>query len=53
MSDFKISICNTADLPEDYIQEKNLVVISLSDMFDDDVVYILFNSPHSQQLRLS
>ncbi|HKM22131.1 MAG TPA: DegV family protein [Lachnospiraceae bacterium] len=44
MSDFKISICNTADLPEDYIQENNLGVISLSYMFDDDVVYNHFNS---------
>ncbi len=44
MSDFKISICNTADLPENYIQENNLGVISLSYMFSEDVVYNRSNS---------
>jgi len=37
MSEFKISICNTADLPESYIIENNLGVISLSYMFDEEV----------------
>ncbi len=39
MSDFKISVCSTADLPESYIKENELGVISLSYMFDDGEVH--------------
>lgn len=39
MSEFKISICSTADLPESYIQENQLGVVGLSYMFDDGEVH--------------
>ncbi len=39
MSEFKISICSTADLPESYISENQLGVVGLSYMFDDGIVH--------------
>lgn len=39
MSDFKISICSTADLPESYLQENQLGVVGLSYMFEDGEVH--------------
>ncbi|NLG05710.1 MAG: DegV family protein [Clostridia bacterium] len=37
MDNFKISICSTADLPDDYISQNDLCVISLSYMFGEEL----------------
>lgn len=37
MNNFKISVCSTADLPESYIKEHDLCVISLSYMFGEEL----------------
>lgn len=39
MSEFKMSICSTADLPESYIKEHDLGVVGLSYMFEDGEVH--------------
>ncbi len=39
MSEFKISVCSTADLPESYIKENDLGVVGLSYMFEDGEVH--------------